>query len=109
MWMSYMTKFIFPAILFFLYSSNLQAENGNCSKSDFDFVKNILAENKLNKNNLSDQVFKTSGGQTCVIKNNLMLDGLSFTLYKLNDEKSEYIQVHNGLDGASKTYGPFVR
>ena len=104
-----MNKYIYPAILLFLCSANLQAEVTNCSKSDFDFVKQTYVENKLSKNNLSDKVFKISEGQTCEIKNNLMMDGLSFTLYKLNNEKSEYIRVHNGLNGTSKTYGSFVR
>ena len=43
----------------------------------------------------------------CELKDDVMMDGLSFTLYKGTNSKVLFVRVHNGFDGTSKLYGPF--
>jgi hypothetical protein len=45
--------------------------------------------------------------EICEVRNELIMDGLAFTLYKPESDKKKYISVYNGLDGSSQLYGPF--
>ena len=90
-----------------IFSANIYAINfKSCSDDDANYIKHLFNSGELNDKNISDVKFKIDPEYICVVKNELMMDGLSFTLYK-NGENHNYISIYNGLDGSGKMYGPF--
>jgi hypothetical protein len=91
----------------FIFSANIcAADLKSCSENDANYIKVLFNSNELNNKNISDAKFKIDPKFICVVKNELMMDGLSFTLYK-SGENQNYIFIYNGLDGSGKMYGPF--
>jgi hypothetical protein len=94
-------------LLTIIFSANICAMDINsCSDDDAKYIKQLFNSNKLNYKNISYVKFKIDPEIICVVKNELMMDGLSFTLYKAGYNQN-YISIYNGLDGSDKMYGPF--
>ena len=84
---------------------------GACDAENQDYVKRHLVENRLIVDaevTQEDSVSELNNAVVCEMKNELMLDGLSFLLYQNDGSKFAYIRVTNGLDGTSRLYGPFA-
>ncbi|GEA11123.1 hypothetical protein [Alteromonas sp. KUL49] len=84
---------------------------GNCSSLESEFISTHFARGNLNSDNLVDRDSYSAEHQlsvVCSLRNALVLDGLSFTLESERDAPNLFISVRNGLDGSSKTYGPFI-
>lgn len=82
-----------------------------CSEEKVTFVRKQHVENRLSASNVvEEKVMENSINSLsqCLIKTELMMDGLSFMLYKGRDGKESYIRVYNDFDGTSKLYGPFI-
>jgi hypothetical protein len=96
-------------LLTILFSANLFAVGfQSCSESDVNYIHQLFNSNELTDNNSSNIMFKIDPKYICVVKNQLMMDGLSFTLYK-GGEDFNFIAIINGLDDSLKMYGPFKR
>jgi hypothetical protein len=95
-------------IFSFLISFNSFAfELVKCNESEIDFILNKLNTSKLIKDNESNAQLTSKNYTTCNLNNPIILDGLAYSLYKNKNNDLHYITVYNGLDGSSKTYGPF--
>ena len=95
-------------IFSFLVSFNSFAfEFVKCSESDIEFILNKLNTSKLIKVNESNAQLTSKSHTMCNLNNPIILDGLAYSLYKSKNNELQYITVYNGLDGSSKTYGPF--
>ncbi|TLU61989.1 hypothetical protein FE810_13100 [Thalassotalea litorea] len=84
--------------------------SGACSESNFDFVMTKLNGNELADNGLTHEEFSKTDPKpsaVCEIKNDLMSDGLAFTVYKESADTQFYISVYNGVNGSVKYFGPF--
>jgi len=82
----------------------------SCEKEDADYIANKLASNALIEANKIEKSFPRGSlkySEICEVRNEIIMDGLAFTLYKLESNKHKFISVYNGLDGSSKLYGPF--
>lgn len=84
--------------------------NYDCEKLEADyittkFVTGALIEANKIENGLP--LSKLKPYEICEVRNEIIMDGLSFTLYKIEREKQRYISVYNGFDGSSILYGPF--
>lgn len=82
-----------------------------CAEEDVRFVRKQHIENRLSAENVvEEKVMENSINSLsqCLIKTELMLDGLSFMLYKGRNGRESYIRVYNDFDGTSKLYGPFI-
>jgi hypothetical protein len=96
-------------LLSFLFSVNIFAVSfQTCSENDVNYVRQLFNSNELTDKNSSNYMFKIDSKYICVFKNELMMDGLSFTLYK-GGEDFNFVIIHNGLDDSFKMYGPFKR
>jgi hypothetical protein len=81
-----------------------------CEKQDADYIANKLASNALIEANEVEKVFPRGSlkySEFCDLRNEIIMDGLAFTLYKPESNEHKFISVYNGIDGSSKTYGPF--
>ena len=95
-------------IFSFLISFNSYAfEPVKCNESEIEFILNKLNTSKLIKENESTVILTKQSHIMCNHNNPILLDGLAYSLYKLKNNKLQYITIYNGLDGSSKTYGPF--
>ena len=84
---------------------------GNCNSLESEFISAQFKRGNLNNDNLVDSSLHNAENKlsdVCTLKNTLVSDGLSFTLSSERDTPNLYITVNNGLDGSSKTYGPFI-
>jgi len=82
----------------------------SCENLEVEYIKLQLQNGNLSQKNISDREFKrgTLGiAEMCELRSELVSDGLTFTLIRPKGESSNYILVHNGLDGSFKLYGPF--
>jgi len=98
---------IVTTLLIGLNTFNAQA----CEIENQHYVKRHFVEDKLivdTEVKQEDFVAELKNAVVCEIKNEIMLDGLSFLLYQHDESNSAYIRVNNGLDGTSKLYGPFA-
>ena len=92
-----------------LFSVNLFAGGFQlCSENDVKYIYELFNSKELVDKNASNVMFKIDSNNICVVKNELMMDGLSFTLYKGGDYYN-YIAITNGLDDTFIMYGPFQR
>ena len=83
----------------------------SCAILEVEYIKLQLQNGNLSQKNISDREFKrgTFGiAEMCELRSELVSDGLAFTLFRPKGESSNYILVHNGLDGSFKLYGPFI-
>ena len=81
-----------------------------CSPEEEEFVREIHAAKRLSNESLvaeADEGLAIKEWLQCELKDDVMMDGLSFTLYKGIKSKGLFVRVHNGFDGTSKLYGPF--
>jgi hypothetical protein len=96
-------------LLSLLFSVNIFAVGfQTCSENDVNYIRQLFNSNELTDKNASNYMFKIDSKYICVVKNELMMDGLSFTLYK-SGEDFNFVIIHNGLDDSFKMYGPFER
>ncbi len=98
------------SLLFAYASHSYAADIVKCSPEEEDFVREIHAAKRLSNEALvaeADEGLAIKEWLQCELKDDVMMDGLSFTLYKENKSKSLFVRVHNGFDGTSKLYGPF--
>ena len=82
----------------------------SCGKLDAEYITSMHSSDALVHANEIDKAFPHGTlkyYEVCEVRNEIIMDGLAFTLYKLESEKQRYISVYNGLDGSSKLYGPF--
>ena len=82
----------------------------SCEKQDAEYIATKHSSGSLIQVNEIKKVFPRGSlkhNEICEVRNEIIMDGLAFTLYKLENEKHTYISVYNGLDGSSKLYGPF--
>ncbi|MBO9492429.1 hypothetical protein J7384_18855 [Endozoicomonas sp. G2_1] len=102
----------FWALASLLLCSNVNANRViSCSERDVDFIYQKHTAGVLIPANEVVKSFprgSLSYSEICEVRNQLIMDGLAFTLYKPKDQKQRYISVYNGFDGGSKIYGPFV-
>ena len=83
----------------------------SCENLEVKYIKLHLQNGNLSQKNISDREFKrgTLGiAEMCELRSELVSDGLAFTLIRPKGQSSNYILVHNGLDGSFKLYGPFI-
>ena len=83
----------------------------SCDNLEVEYIKLQLQNGNLSQKNISDRVFGRGAlgiAEMCELRNKLVSDVLAFTLYKPKGESSNYILVHNGIDGSFKLYGPFI-
>jgi len=78
-----------------------------CSRSEVSLIVDKLNSAKLTQKYESNIQLTVKSYAICSHNNLIMLDGLSFSLYKSKNKGLSYIVVDNGLLGTSKTYGPF--
>lgn len=82
----------------------------SCDKQDAEYIATKHSSGALKHANEIEKVFSRGSlkhNEICEVRNEIIMDGLAFTLYKLENEEQIYISVYNGLDGSSKLYGPF--
>ncbi|MBU0913066.1 MAG: hypothetical protein KKF22_11045 [Gammaproteobacteria bacterium] len=100
-------SFILVALAFETHGSDVTT----CAEEDVRFVRKQHVENRLSAEKVVEEKFMENSvnvSSHCLIKTELMMDGLSFMLYKGRDGKESYIRVYNDFDGTSKLYGPFI-
>ena len=105
-----MQTFVFTTILLLSSYHSHAIRIVSCSDIDSKYILSILKSKKLEPSLAIERDFSRAdlkGNEVCELRNEIMSDGLSFTLYKLKSEKVRYISVDNGFDGSYKTYGPF--
>lgn len=81
-----------------------------CSSEEEVFVREIHAAKRLSNESLvaeADEGLAINKLRQCELKDDVMMDGLSFTLYKGTNSKDLFVRVHNNFDDTSKLYGPF--
>lgn len=82
-----------------------------CAEENITFVRKQHVENHLSAEKVVEEKVMEKSINTsyqCFIKNELMMDGFSFMLYKGHGGRESYIRVYNDFDGTSKLYGPFI-
>lgn len=87
------------------------ADVAKCAEEDIRFVRTQHAEKRLSAEKIADEQVAANSINTssqCLIKNELMMDGLSFMLYKENEGSEFFIRIYNDFDGTSTLYGPFI-
>ncbi len=97
-------------LLLALTSHSYALDIVKCSSEDEVFVGDIHAAKRLSNESLvaeADEGLAIKELRQCELKDDVMMDGLSFTLYKGTNSKVLFVRVHNGFDGTSKLYGPF--
>jgi hypothetical protein len=97
-------------LLFALTSPSYAVDIVKCSSEDEVFIREIQAAKKLSNESLVAEAkdgFAINEWLQCELKDDVMMDGLSFTLYKSIKSKGLFVAVHNDFDGTSKFYGPF--
>ncbi len=98
------------SLLFALTSHSYAAEIVECSHEEEVFVREIHAAKRLSNESLvseADEELAIKEWLQCEFKDDVMMDGLNFTLYKRINTKDLFVRVHNDFDGTSKLYGPF--
>ncbi|KAA1155314.1 hypothetical protein EU510_04195 [Pseudoalteromonas sp. FUC4] len=81
----------------------------SCDKQDTEYIATKHSSGALIQANEIEKVFPRDSlkhNEICEVRNEIIMDGLAFTLYKLQSEEQRYISVYNGLDGNFKLYGP---
>jgi len=81
-----------------------------CDKPDSNYIATKFSSGAFVQANEIEKAFPRGSlkySETCEVRNELIMDGLAFTLYKPEGDKKKYISVYNGLDGSSQLYGPF--
>ena len=81
-----------------------------CDKPDSDYIAAKFSSGAFVQANEIEKNFPSGSlkhSEICEVRNELIMDGLAFTLYKPESDKKKYISVYNGLDGSSQLYGPF--
>lgn len=100
------TFFLFFALALHSYAADIV----RCSPEDALFVREIHAAKRLTNESLvaeTDEGLTINEWHQCELKDDVLMDGLSFTLYKKIKTKDLFVRVHNGFDGTSHLYGPF--
>lgn len=106
---SVMRKIIF-SLLCALTSQSHAVDIVKCSNEEEVFIRELNAAKRLSKEMLVAEVEDDPLIQKllqCELKDDVMMDGLSFTLYKGINNDVVFVRVHNNFDGTSKLYGPF--
>ena len=96
-------------LLLALTSHSYALDIVKCSSEDEVFVGDIHAAKRLSNESLvaeADEGLAIKELRQCELKDDVMMDGLSFTLYKGTNSKVLFVRVHNGFDSTSKLYGP---
>ena len=84
----------------------------SCDKYDEEYIYRMHLSGALIQRNEIDGHFPFNNYkhmESCTVGNQIIMDGLGFTLYKPDGDKSRFIAVYNGLDGSSILYGPFKK
>lgn len=82
-----------------------------CAEEDVAFVKKQLSDKRLSAEKIASEEVAgklINAWSQCLIKNELMMDGLSFRLYQDPERSKNYLRVYNDFDGTSKLFGPFI-
>ncbi|MEP2650689.1 MAG: hypothetical protein ABJH06_01725 [Paraglaciecola sp.] len=82
----------------------------SCDKQDANYIATKHTSGAFIQANEIEKVFPRGSlkyNEICEVRNELIMDGLAFTLYKPEGNEHKFISVYNGLDGSSKLYGPF--
>jgi hypothetical protein len=98
------------SLLYVLTAHSYAVDIVKCSPEEEEFVREIHAVKRLSNESLvaeADEGLAIKEWFQCELKDDVMMDGLSFTLYKGIKSKGLFVRVHNGFDGNSKLYGPF--
>lgn len=98
------------SLLFALTSQSYAVDIAKCSSEDEVFIREIHAAKRLSNDALVAEAkdgFAIKDWLQCELKEEVMMDGLSFTLYKSIKSTDIFVDVHNGFDGTSKLYGVF--
>jgi hypothetical protein len=98
------------SLLFALTSHSYAADIVKCSPEEEKFVREIHAAKRLSNESLvaeANEGLAIKEWLQCELKDDVMMDGLSFTLYKRTKSKVLFVRIYNNFDGTSKLYGPF--
>lgn len=98
------------ALLLILSSQSVALDTVKCSAEAELFVRKLYSAKRLSAETLVAGEEKNSQIKQmswCVIERDLMMDGLSFTLYQSIKNEAAFIRVHNDFVGTSELYGPF--
>lgn len=101
--------FVILISLFLCFKTNAFSV-ASCEKQDSEYITAKHSSGELIQANETLTHFPRGSlnqNEICKVSNELMMDGLAFTLYKPETQKERYIAVYNGLDGSYKLYGPF--
>ncbi|MBU1308642.1 MAG: hypothetical protein KKE30_03800 [Gammaproteobacteria bacterium] len=97
-------------LLFAFKSPSYAVEIVKCGSEDEVFIRELHAAKKLSNESLAAEAkdgFAINEWLQCQLKDDVMMDGLSFTLYKSIKSNGLFVVIHNDFDGTSKLYGPF--
>ena len=103
--------FVILISLFFCFEANA-IRIVSCEKKDSEYIALKLSLGAFTPANEIEKTFLRGSlkfSEICEVRNEIIMDGLGFTLYKPEGSKQIFISVYNGLDGSSKLYGPFVK
>ncbi|WP_289032181.1 hypothetical protein [uncultured Paraglaciecola sp.] len=108
-----MKNHIFVIITIAIFSFQASATRVvSCNEGDAEYITNQFSSGNLNPNNKIVKEFlrgSLSYNEICEVRNQIIMDGLGFTLYKPSNETVNYIAIYNGLDGSYVLYGPLTR
>ena len=103
--------FVILAIIFSSVEANA-VRVVSCNEVDSEYIASKLSSGVLIEAHEIEKTFPRGSlkySEICEVRNEIIMDGLAFTLYKPNTNNERFISVYNGLDGSSKLYGPFKK
>ncbi|GAB2994810.1 hypothetical protein GCM10027050_10360 [Psychrosphaera aestuarii] len=83
-----------------------------CASPELEYIRVQMSVSELNRFELPEKQIRYRSlkySEVCEDRNEIVMDGLVFTLYILESEQNNFIDVYNGLDGSRMLYGPFER
>ena len=103
--------FVILAIIFSSVEANA-VRVVSCNEVDSEYIASKLSSGVLIEANEVEKTFPRGSlkySEICEVRNEIIMDGLAFTLYKPDGNNERFIAVYNGLDGSSTIYGPFKK
>mgnify|MGYP007062143503 CR=1 FL=1 len=108
-----MKTLLLLSLSFLLVSVAAQAQRTRqCSDPELEYIRKQMSVSDLSQFELPEKEIRYRNlkhSEICEDRNQIVMDGLRFTLYMLESEEANFIDVYNGLDGSSMVYGPFQR
>ena len=83
-----------------------------CASSELEYIRVQMSVSDLHRFELPEKTMRyrhLKYSEVCEDRNEIVMDGIVFTLYMLESEQDNFIDVYNGLNGSRMLYGPFER